>query len=92
MKAIKIIEIFDRYSGGRIKLIIGNRSGAMGINTVVLMSIALFIFAILGAMGLNELAVAVNGSVNAAVKTVAVTVVSILFSIGVALRFLPKSR
>lgn len=55
---------------------------------VIVGAIAFFVFAILGAMGLNYIAVAVNSSVSTTVKTVAVTITSILFAIGVALRFL----
>lgn len=64
----------------------------VGVNTVIILSVAFFVFAIVGSMALNTIAVSVNSSVSTTVKTIAVTVTSILFAIGVALRFLPGKK
>lgn len=66
-----------------------NLRGAIGVKSVIVMSLAFFIFAIIGSQALNYLAVAVNSSVDSTVTIVAVTITSILFAVGVALRFLP---
>ena len=60
--------------------------------SIIMLVVAFLCFAYIAPIALNYLAVAVNTSVNATVKTIAVTVGSILFVLGVVIRFMPRGK
>lgn len=60
--------------------------------SIIMLVVAFLCFAYIAPIALNYIAVAVNSSVNATVKTIAVTVGSILFVLGVVVRFMPTSQ
>jgi uncharacterized sodium:solute symporter family permease YidK len=74
-----------------------SKKAGISAGSIVILVIAFFVFAILGSMALNQLFApagsgGINSSVSTTVKTVATTVVGILFAIGVALKFIPRGK
>ena len=69
-----------------------NRKAGVSPASIIMLVVAFLCFAYIAPIALNYLAVAVNASVNATVKTIAVTVGSILFVLGVVIRFMPRGK
>ena len=64
----------------------------VNVQDIVMMAIGFFLIAILGPMALNEVFGANTTGWTATVKTIFQTLLPILWVIGVAIRYIPRTR
>lgn len=75
-----------------MRKLLRNIKGGISASTVIMLSIAFLLVAILTPIAMQQIVTANQDNWNTAVKTIFATLLPILFIIGIAIRFIPRSR